>query len=105
MSVVASGPRPDEADRTSERVSWRGVLWVAPLTVVVSALVCVGLRTLLQAIDPSLQRMGRRGGAGSQLFAGHRAGPGRRADADGAALRGATHECRPRSERRGARAT
>ncbi len=56
-------PRHASTRRTesSERVSWRRVLWVAPLTVVVSALVCVGLRTLLQAVDPSLEGMGQLG--------------------------------------------
>jgi hypothetical protein len=37
------------------------VVWVAPLTVAVAVLVCVGLRALLMALDPSLQRMGQLG--------------------------------------------
>jgi len=40
-----------------DRVSWIRLLWVAPLTVVAAVLVCIGLRAIVQAVDPSLARM------------------------------------------------
>jgi hypothetical protein len=61
MSAAASTSRIEHLHRGDERVSWRRVAWVAPLTVVVSVLVCVGLRALFQTLDPSLERMGQLG--------------------------------------------
>ena len=42
-------------------VSWRRLLWVAPLTVVVALVVNLVLKTLLQALNPSLAEMGQLG--------------------------------------------
>ena len=42
-------------------VSWRRLLWVAPLTVVVALLVNLVIKTLLQALNPSLAEMGQLG--------------------------------------------
>ncbi|HEY1296564.1 MAG TPA: hypothetical protein VGJ60_26095 [Chloroflexota bacterium] len=61
MSALASAPRTERIGRRDERVSWRRLLWVAPLTVVVAVLVCMGLRALLIALNPSLERMGQLG--------------------------------------------
>ncbi|MBV9579057.1 MAG: hypothetical protein JO057_10750 [Chloroflexi bacterium] len=63
MSALASAPRVEHLSRREERISWRRVAWVAPLTVVVSVLVCAGLRILFQTLDPSLQSMGQLGPA------------------------------------------
>jgi hypothetical protein len=63
MSATASTSRIEHLFGSDERVSWRRVLWVAPLTVVVSVLACVGLRALFQTLDPSLERMGQLGPA------------------------------------------
>lgn len=66
MSAIASASaigRPHQA----ERISWRRLLWVAPLTVVVSVLVCLGLRALVVTLDPSLARMGQLGPAMTTL--------------------------------------
>ena len=51
-------------DRATERrdgVSFLRLLWVGPLTVVVALLVNLALKTLLQALDPSLVEMGQLG--------------------------------------------
>jgi hypothetical protein len=51
-------------DRATERrdgVSFARLLWVGPLTVVVALLVNLALKTLLQALDPSLAEMGQLG--------------------------------------------
>jgi hypothetical protein len=42
-------------------VSWARLLWVAPLTVVVALVVNLLIRTLLQALNPSLTEMGQLG--------------------------------------------
>src|SRR5918998_4795524 len=42
-------------------VSWTRVLWVGPLTVVVALLVNLAIKTLLQALNPSLAEMGQLG--------------------------------------------
>ena len=44
-----------------DRVSWRRLLWVGPLTVVVALLVNLALKALLQALNPSLAEMGQLG--------------------------------------------
>src|SRR6266571_9539217 len=62
MNAVASAPAIERVART-ERVSWFRVLWVAPLTLVVALLVCVGIRAAAQTLDPSLSRMGQLGPA------------------------------------------
>jgi hypothetical protein len=42
-------------------VSWGRLLWVGPLTVVVALLVNLAIKTLLQALNPSLAEMGQLG--------------------------------------------
>jgi hypothetical protein len=42
-------------------VSWRRLLWVGPLTVVVALVVNLIIKTLVQALDPSLAEMGQLG--------------------------------------------
>jgi hypothetical protein len=42
-------------------VSWRRLLWVGPLTVVVALVVNLIIKTLVQALDPSLTEMGQLG--------------------------------------------
>jgi hypothetical protein len=42
-------------------VSWQRLLWVGPLTVVVALVVNLIIRTIVQALDPSLNEMGQLG--------------------------------------------
>ena len=51
----------DTASERRDGVSWRRLLWVAPLTVVVALLVNLAIKTLLQALNPSLAEMGQLG--------------------------------------------
>ena len=51
----------DTAAERRDGVSWRRLLWVGPLTVVVALVVNLLIRTLVQAIDPSLAEMGQLG--------------------------------------------
>ena len=60
-SVVAAMPSHDRAAARRDGVSWRRLLWVAPLTVVVALLVNLAIKTLLQAINPALSEMGQLG--------------------------------------------
>ena len=57
--------RATTADETpAERrdgVSWMRLLWVAPLTVVVALVVNLIIKTIVQALDPSLTEMGQLG--------------------------------------------
>ena len=53
-SSVAAAERRDG-------VSWRRVLWVGPLTVVVALLVNLAIKTVLQALNPALAEMGQLG--------------------------------------------
>jgi hypothetical protein len=55
MSAIATAPARADVNR-GERVSWPRLLWVAPLTIVVAVGVCLALRSLVQALDPSLAR-------------------------------------------------
>jgi hypothetical protein len=51
-------------DTPAERrdgVSWRRLLWVAPLTVVVALVVNLLIKTVLQALNPALAEMGQLG--------------------------------------------
>jgi hypothetical protein len=57
MTAMAAG---DAAERR-DGVSITRLLWVGPLTVVVALLVNLAIKTLLQAIDPSLSEMGQLG--------------------------------------------
>lgn len=66
MNAIASAPVIGRL-RLADRVSWRRLLWVAPLTVVLSVLVCMGIRAVVQALDPSLARMGQLGPAMTTL--------------------------------------
>jgi hypothetical protein len=54
-------PSHDRAAARRDGVSWRRLLWVAPLTVVVALLVNLAIKTLLQAINPALSEMGQLG--------------------------------------------
>ena len=51
----------DTATERRDGVSWTRVLWVGPLTVVVALLVNLAIKTLLQALNPSLAEMGQLG--------------------------------------------
>src|SRR5579872_7413943 len=64
MSAIASLPT-STLGRTAreQRVSWLRVVWVAPLTLVAAIAVCFGIRAVVQALDPSLARMGQLGPA------------------------------------------
>jgi hypothetical protein len=46
-----------------ERVSWARLVWVAPLTVIAAVAVCLGLRAVVQAVNPELGRMPQLGEA------------------------------------------
>jgi hypothetical protein len=58
--VTAMAPY-DPASERRDGVSWRRLLWVGPLTVVVALLVNLTIKTLLQALNPSLAEMGQLG--------------------------------------------
>src|SRR5919107_3236629 len=58
MTAIASD---DSATERRDGVSWRRLLWVAPLTVVAALVVNLIIKTLLQALDPSLSEMGQLG--------------------------------------------
>jgi hypothetical protein len=51
----------ETAAERRDGVSWRRLLWVGPLTVVVALAVNLLIKTLVQAIDPSLAEMGQLG--------------------------------------------
>src|ERR671916_600867 len=51
----------DTAAERRDGVSWRRLLWVGPLTVVVALVVNLIIKTLLQALNPSLAEMGQLG--------------------------------------------
>src|ERR671913_152897 len=51
----------DTGAERRDGVSWRRLLWVAPLTVVVDLLVNLAIKTLLQALNPALAEMGQLG--------------------------------------------
>jgi hypothetical protein len=54
-------PSHDTVDERRDGVSWGRLLWVGPLTVVVALLVNLAIKTLLQALNPSLTEMGQLG--------------------------------------------
>ena len=58
MQSTATGN--SEIDRR-DGVAWTRLLWVAPLTVIVALIVNLAIKTILQAIDPSLNDMGQLG--------------------------------------------
>ncbi len=58
--MVATTFEETHSDRR-DGVSWRRLLWVGPLTVVVALLVNLAIKTLLQALNPSLTEMGQLG--------------------------------------------
>ncbi len=51
----------DTAAERRDGVSWRRLLWVAPLTVVVALVVNLIIKTLAQALNPALSEMGQLG--------------------------------------------
>jgi hypothetical protein len=57
---VVTASSDTAADRR-DGVSWTRLLWVGPLTVVVALLVNLAIKTLLQALNPSLAEMGQLG--------------------------------------------
>ena len=59
--VVTAMPPYDTASQRRDGVSWRRLLWVGPLTVVVALVVNLTIKTLLQALNPSLAEMGQLG--------------------------------------------
>lgn len=59
--VVTAMASHDTAAERRDGVSWGRLLWVAPLAVVVALLVNLALKTLLQALNPSLSEMGQLG--------------------------------------------
>ena len=62
MATIANITKPSDAPvERSERVSFRRLLWVAPLTVAVALAVNFAIRLLVQALDPSAARMGQLG--------------------------------------------
>jgi hypothetical protein len=58
--MTATASRETAAERR-DFVSWGRLLWVGPLTVVVALLVNLALKTVLQALNPSLTEMGQLG--------------------------------------------
>ena len=59
--VVTGMASYDTAAERRDRVSFTRLLWVAPLTVVVALVVNIVIKTLLQALNPSLTEMGQLG--------------------------------------------
>jgi hypothetical protein len=57
----ATGSSYDTAAERRDGVSWRRLLWVAPLTVVVALVVNLIIKTLVQALNPALSEMGQLG--------------------------------------------
>lgn len=51
----------DAASESRDGVSWSRLLWVGPLTVVVALLVNLAIKTIAQALNPSLAEMGQLG--------------------------------------------
>jgi hypothetical protein len=51
----------DTAAERRDGVSWSRLLWVGPLTVVVALLVNLAIKSLFQAVNPSLSEMGQLG--------------------------------------------
>jgi hypothetical protein len=58
MTAAEAYETPEER---RDGVSWRRLLWVGPLTVVVALLVNLAIKQILVAIDPSLNEMGQLG--------------------------------------------
>jgi hypothetical protein len=56
MSSIASAPAVARG-AARERVSWRRLTWVAPLTVIAAAAICLGLRGIVQTVNPELAQM------------------------------------------------
>jgi hypothetical protein len=59
--AVAAFTSDDTATERRDGVSWIRLLWVGPLTVVVALVVNLIIKTLLQALNPSLAEMGQLG--------------------------------------------
>ena len=58
MSATTADETPSER---RDGVSWTRLLWVAPLTVVVALVVNLIIKTVVQALNPSLTEMGQLG--------------------------------------------
>ena len=58
MPLTTVAPADDSSAARRDYVSWRRLLWVAPLTVAVAVLVNVAIAFLLRAINPDLNEMG-----------------------------------------------
>jgi hypothetical protein len=59
--VMTATASHDSAAERRDGVSWRRLLWVAPLTVVVALVVNLLIKTVLQALNPALAEMGQLG--------------------------------------------
>ena len=59
--VLTAYSSRDTAAERRDGVSWTRLLWVGPLTVVVALLVNLAIKTVLQALNPSLAEMGQLG--------------------------------------------
>ena len=58
MPLTTVAPADDSNAARRDYVSWRRLLWVAPLTVAAAVLVNVAIAFLLRAINPDLNEMG-----------------------------------------------
>lgn len=58
---MSAPPAKETPANRRDGVSWSRLLWVAPLTVVVALIVNLGIKTIVQALDPSLVEMGQLG--------------------------------------------
>ena len=58
MPLTTVAPADDSSAARRDYVSWRRLLWVAPLTVAAAVLVNVAIAFLLRAINPDLNEMG-----------------------------------------------
>jgi hypothetical protein len=59
--VVTAEHADDRAAERRDFVSWRRVLWVGPLTVVIALLVNLGIAAILRALNPAYAEMGQLG--------------------------------------------
>src|SRR5216684_3431883 len=57
MIAAVSAPVVAQVDDKHDRISLPRLVWVAPLTLVVALAVCLSIRFIVQALDPTLTRM------------------------------------------------
>ncbi len=58
---MSASPADETPTDRRDGVSWQRLLWVAPLTVVTALVVNLIVKTIVQALDPSLLEMGQLG--------------------------------------------